>query len=267
MLKPVLLICLGTISFSVSAAQSACTAKMVEALRTKYTYLGSGTLAQETHDLVCNSSNTAAGGSYAGYGINWSEAKNACAKNDMSYFQTHADAIAYSFVPPGALATINAVCASNNIELTAEPIGSSQIIVKALFRPVGGDGGTRTARIQTFTFDPANVSCDLGNLKTPPAYVLDIGGRTIRCKRLNEEAVVFALQTSRGSQAASLPSLKRTIYKLVSWGADDRLTCDVNGRHSKYGHGSDIRWSLGSDCRTKSTIASGGEHRHLSRGE
>ena len=219
------LLLLGTSSTSI--AQSPCNAKMIEALRTKYTFLGNGTLAQQTHDLVCNSSNFGVGGSYAGYGVNVADAKNACANNDMSYFETHAETIAYSFVPAGALPTINSVCASNNIELTADQFGPTKVIIKALFRPV--QGGTQTAKIQTFIFDPASVSCDLRNLRTSPAYLLGSGGRTITCTRLNEDAVVFVLQTDRGSQAASLPSLKRTVYKIISWGSDDQLTCDVNG--------------------------------------
>jgi hypothetical protein len=208
-----------------SFCQTSCNKAVIEALHTKYTYIGSGNIAQTAHDLVCNRSNGSLAGTYAGYGLDISAAQQECKKNDSSYWSQHSEAISLSFLPPEALGTVNSVCSSNNIQLSATQTGTN-ITLNAHFMPI--QGGPYTAQIKALLYDKKGITCDLSDLRK--TKTVGSGGTGIQCQRINgaTEKEVFLLQTDRGAQTATIPALPAH-YELWAWGGDDNLQCWVNG--------------------------------------
>ena len=220
MKKFVFLFAALTVPFGSTGAQDLCTATAINALKTQYQHVKSGTLSEALYEASCTKATKRSNFGLdlnivdladLGFSASDGSMRQACYEKDRSYFSSYQDDLTISVLPEKAIALLGKVC-FGGLRLKAS-IVKSVVSFNAIFR---NPFNNNPALVENFSWTPDDaLTCSAPLAK---GNKVDSGGTDFNCERSKNTSVAVTLNTSHGSKTVWLhrtPVIRSVRY---NWG-------------------------------------------------
>jgi hypothetical protein len=224
---------------SISLADEACSAALVNALRTTYNLTSSTDISEWTFNKACTSTDRSGNILYEKTTLSASEVRNACSTRDRGYFSRHLQDIAFSYLDSRGVAALAAVCGTNRSPLRLQTDGhedrQSFSVSATWSAPATGVNSVEVVNFAT----QGPLQCTSGALTAGAGVSTGASAQVCTWTGYGDAVVALWVRNpSRPSEPVSawlnLSRSQEPKFELSITQADDAVSCSVDG-HSVAG--------------------------------